>query len=74
MNKEKKKKGSDGEVMVSEVMSCFNSLILHDNEVLSVATELVNLDLKMGQNISCHLFASVCLCGSASKLALETWC
>ena len=47
---------------------------LHDNEVLSVTTESVSLDLEMTQNIPCYVFASVWLCGSASKWALKTGC
>ena len=49
-------------------------LILHGNEMLSLSTKLVSLDLEMGQNIPFYLFASAWLCGSASKWALETWC
>ena len=37
------------------------------SEVLSVTTKLFNLDLKIGQNILCYLFASDWLCGSALK-------
>ena len=35
--------------------------------MLYVTTDLVNLDLEIGQNIPCHLFASAWLCGSASN-------
>ena len=49
-------------------------LILPGYEVLFITTELVNLDVGTGQNISCYLFASAWLCGSASKWALESWC
>ena len=47
-------------------------LALQGNEVVSVTTESVNVDLKMRQNIPCYLFASAWLCGSASKWALKT--
>jgi hypothetical protein len=37
-------------------------LALHGNEVVSITTELVNLDLQMRQNIPCYLFSSALLC------------
>ena len=40
-------------------------LALYGNEVVSVYTESVNLDLQIRQNILCYVFASARLCGSA---------
>ena len=47
---------------------------IYGTKGLSLSTESVILNLEMGQNILCYVFASVWLCGSASKWALERWC